>query len=657
VKIGCITPFFALAKYHSFLQKSKKVGSFQMSKQTISRRVLSVFMAVVMVVSLVPTMEVGVSAMTAQSAVTWLANQVGDDGIDLDGNGIWCVDLANYYFRHITGDNRWVQGNGINWGTFNSTATQILESHGWVRHNWPSGVVPQMGDVICTTNAVPGQGHVGIVESGNRSSVVILDQGQNTRIRRQTLILGGTYQPQYIWRPNFSDGTPPIPENADVMALHRNGVISSPDFWNLAISNNEIPSLDSLFSIFSPLGHKAPDNSSAGKTVSQIIDEFHTAGLIASSQHWKTQSANNANLQALFRAFYERTVWLNADVMTLHRNGVIGSLDFWNTSAVYNRIPNLNPLLAVFARLDSKAPDNSSSGKTVAQIIDEFHSAGLVSANDYWKAQATSNVNVQNLFKAFYERTVWLNADVMTLHRNGVIGNLGFWNKSVIYNQNPNLSVLFARFATFGIRESSSYSTEKTITQIIDEFYVAGIISSPTYWRNQTTNNANLQALFRAFYENTNWNTTQLCQCGICVICIAVVLCECGECDECRIMVLPCECGICETCLPDVPDTSANLYISTINATQNGGWLEIHNPTDTAISTKGFYLSNDYGDLFLWQMPAVIIREGQTVRVRANSNTVDVVLKRLTTNFDFNVGNTLYLSDATGQILSLSEIV
>jgi hypothetical protein len=104
---------------------------------------------------------------------------------------------------------------------------------------------------------------------------------------------------------------------------------------------------------------------------------------------------------------------------------------------------------------------------------------------------------------------------------------------------------------------------------------------------------------------------------------------------------------------PYIP--SDNLYISTVNSA-NGGWLEIHNPTDQAISCKGLYLSNYGQDLRMWQMPSVIIRSGQTVRVRANSNNVDAVLKRMTTNFDIDVGSTIYLSDSSGQIISVFEV-
>jgi hypothetical protein len=103
--------------------------------------------------------------------------------------------------------------------------------------------------------------------------------------------------------------------------------------------------------------------------------------------------------------------------------------------------------------------------------------------------------------------------------------------------------------------------------------------------------------------------------------------------------------------LPAISEMES-LIISVVNPTENGGWLEISNPTAYAATTKGLYLSNDDDDLFLWQMPAVIIRPDVTVRIRANSNSTCDVLKRMQTNFDIADGDTVRLSDAHGNVLS-----
>jgi hypothetical protein len=97
---------------------------------------------------------------------------------------------------------------------------------------------------------------------------------------------------------------------------------------------------------------------------------------------------------------------------------------------------------------------------------------------------------------------------------------------------------------------------------------------------------------------------------------------------------------------------SESLVISTVNPTENGGWLEISNPTAYTATTKNLYLANDDDDLFLWQMPTLIIRAGQTVRVAMNSNSTCDVLKRLRTNFDISDGQTVRLSDVRGNVWS-----
>jgi hypothetical protein len=111
-----------------------------------------------------------------------------------------------------------------------------------------------------------------------------------------------------------------------------------------------------------------------------------------------------------------------------------------------------------------------------------------------------------------------------------------------------------------------------------------------------------------------------------------------------------------------------NLHISNVNTTENGGWIEITNYTDTAISTKGLYLSvnepcegkdceNCTAEIFCnWQMPQFILRPSQTVKIRAKDNNICVVFKRMQTNFNLSVGHTLHLTDPRGNTLSTLDI-
>jgi hypothetical protein len=76
---------------------------------------------------------------------------------------------------------------------------------------------------------------------------------------------------------------------------------------------------------------------------------------------------------------------------------------------------------------------------------------------------------------------------------------------------------------------------------------------------------------------------------------------------------------------------------SPLQMTLGNGVINLHNPTDTAVSARGLYFICD-NDLLKWQMPAVIIRAGETAQIRINSDNVTPVLKHMTTNFDLSDG-------------------
>jgi hypothetical protein len=101
--------------------------------------------------------------------------------------------------------------------------------------------------------------------------------------------------------------------------------------------------------------------------------------------------------------------------------------------------------------------------------------------------------------------------------------------------------------------------------------------------------------------------------------------CDCTDCHDSR----------CAECDPPPP-----ISIAVVD-----GVIEIRNNTDKAISTRGLFLSNDEDDLFKWQMPSVIIRPNRTIQINADS-------KRKRTNFELKVGDTLWLSDASGRELT-----
>jgi GH35 family endo-1,4-beta-xylanase len=106
----------------------------------------------------------------------------------------------------------------------------------------------------------------------------------------------------------------------------------------------------------------------------------------------------------------------------------------------------------------------------------------------------------------------------------------------------------------------------------------------------------------------------------------------------------------------------ATLYISEVNddSSNENSWIELTNPTEGAVSTKGLYLSNREGveedGAPLWQMPSFIIPAGGTLRIAASGNAqYSQFLKRARANF--NLSSSVRLVDVNGNVLSFYEIV
>jgi hypothetical protein len=103
-----------------------------------------------------------------------------------------------------------------------------------------------------------------------------------------------------------------------------------------------------------------------------------------------------------------------------------------------------------------------------------------------------------------------------------------------------------------------------------------------------------------------------------------------------------------------VKNGDAELRIRVISAT-GGDWLEIHNPSDTAFSAKGLFLT-DNSNRFRFQMPTVIFRPGGSVVFKSRSNSDTVTPKRCQTNFNFSFRETLRLSSADGRVLQAADV-
>lgn len=88
-------------------------------------------------------------------------------------------------------------------------------------------------------------------------------------------------------------------------------------------------------------------------------------------------------------------------------------------------------------------------------------------------------------------------------------------------------------------------------------------------------------------------------------------------------------------------------------------WIELYNPTENAISLKGYYLSDSIDELSKWAFPDMSIESGGYLIVFCDKNTGDEFSDSgfLHANFSINAGNeTIYLSNENETIIDSIEL-
>lgn len=103
--------------------------------------------------------------------------------------------------------------------------------------------------------------------------------------------------------------------------------------------------------------------------------------------------------------------------------------------------------------------------------------------------------------------------------------------------------------------------------------------------------------------------------------------------------------------------TADSIYVSELYTSGDGDWIEIYNPTDSEVSLSNLYLSDDELNLQRWKMPDVKIGAGGVYTVVCKNNSEKSALKKYQTNFSLKTGETLYLSDEQGKIISSVAVV
>lgn len=175
------------------------------------KKLVSLFLAVIMVVSIIAIAPISTGAATVDvatteaptqaEAVSWLKAQVGKS-LDYDGAyGAQCVDLIKYYYN-LFGYAGYAKGNGCDY------ATNALPS-GWSR---TKGATPQTGDIMVWTGGPSGYGHVAIY-GGNNQYYHQNFNGQYVQVLTKSYTGGITYKsggtaPYWgVIRPVFKNNT------------------------------------------------------------------------------------------------------------------------------------------------------------------------------------------------------------------------------------------------------------------------------------------------------------------------------------------------------------------------------------------------------------------------------------------------------------------
>ncbi len=177
------------------------------------KKILSLFMSLVVLASLVCMNCIPCSAITRDYAIDWLKSIVGTR-FDCDGNGLWCTDLATAWINFL-----WLRTNG-DWNTSpfgtkpyttrsgNQYDNYLSGNDNWTIIERTSSTVPQPGDMFVseTDSFGYGAGHVGVVlEAYGSSGAKVIEMSENKAPYMTDVTWGqsASYNAQHFIRFNY----------------------------------------------------------------------------------------------------------------------------------------------------------------------------------------------------------------------------------------------------------------------------------------------------------------------------------------------------------------------------------------------------------------------------------------------------------------------
>lgn len=208
--------------------------------KTKINKVLSFFLALLMVVSIVPFTAIETKAATlsktAAEAVAWAQSKVGQR-LDYDGEPKkypeQCVDLTKWYYHYLGVTP--IIANG------NEYAYESKLPSGWKLIKYYNGLVPQPGDIAVwsetLTEAGKLYGHVAIVENASASNMNVIEQSYSTGVIRNT------YSYSYgkffgFVRPNFSSTTGTGSTTTTTTTSTTHWMVEKAINWAVSIAND-----------------------------------------------------------------------------------------------------------------------------------------------------------------------------------------------------------------------------------------------------------------------------------------------------------------------------------------------------------------------------------------------------------------------------------
>lgn len=103
--------------------------------------------------------------------------------------------------------------------------------------------------------------------------------------------------------------------------------------------------------------------------------------------------------------------------------------------------------------------------------------------------------------------------------------------------------------------------------------------------------------------------------------------------------------------------TSERVYISKLYTSGGSDSITLYNPNSADIRLDGYYLSDKKSQLDRWAVPTVTIKAESELVIVCKNNKDESSLQKLITNFNLKTGETVYLSDSEGKIVSKVGVV